>query len=489
MTLFSDKPGDEGLPGKARCLAMIAVMITTTMNVFDASMINIALPTISQTLRVPASAAIWVMNAYLLSVAMTLAIFAALATRIGYRVQFVAGLGLFTLASLGCAGSSSLPLLIVMRFVQGIGGAATLSIAPALLKSVFPRRLLGRILGLNALLIALCTALAPILGGTILAFFRWQWLFAMNLPLGIAAITLVLRTIDNQPNCVTERFDTLGAVMSAIALGSLIMCANSFSQIASDSAQWRHPIEVATSYAGAALISTWVFIRRQRRAERPLIPLAMFSSARFSLAAFTSLISFVSQNMTFIVLPFLFENVYGYSALQSALLFTPWPIGIALAAPRAGRLADQYKPAYISTIGLTIFAAGLLSLALLPTSPAIWDLCWRNLLCGIGFGLFQSPNNREMLANVAMANSSYASGVLAIMRTFGQCLGAACVGIILSILAHIDIGRVGAGSSIVRSIHLCFYLALGGSILAILLSLSRIRKPDFNCVESASEVR
>ncbi len=160
MELFTDKPGDEGLPGRQRALAMIAVMTSTTMAVFDGAMVNIALPQIARLLNVTAGNAVWVVNAYLLSTAMTLAIFAALAVRTGFRALFAAGLGLFTLASLGCAASTSLEMLVAMRILQGMGGAATLSIAPAILRSVFPTRLLGRVLGINALLIATVTALA-----------------------------------------------------------------------------------------------------------------------------------------------------------------------------------------------------------------------------------------------------------------------------------------------------------------------------------------
>ncbi|MGB3251930.1 MFS transporter, partial [Buttiauxella gaviniae] len=228
MALFSDQPGDEGLPGRKRGLAMAAVMTMTTMAVFDGSMINIALPQIARSLDASLSATVWVSNGYLLSAAMTLAIFAALSSRIGFRSIFAFGLGLFTLASVGCALSSSLDMLVIMRVLQGIGGAATLSIGPAILRSVFPNRLLGRILGLNALLIGTSTAIAPILGGTILSTLSWQWLFAINIPLGIIALLLTLRVIPNNPALKREPFDYAGALLSAVALGALIMAADAF---------------------------------------------------------------------------------------------------------------------------------------------------------------------------------------------------------------------------------------------------------------------
>jgi DHA2 family multidrug resistance protein-like MFS transporter len=161
MTLFSNLPGDEGLPGHERARVLAAVMTTTLMGVFDGTMINIALPSMARAMQVPANVAVWFANGYLLSAAMTLAIFAALAARVGYRPVFLAGLATFTLTSLGCALATTPEMLTGMRILQGIGGAATLSIAPAILRSVFPGRLLGRILGLHALLIASSTAIAP----------------------------------------------------------------------------------------------------------------------------------------------------------------------------------------------------------------------------------------------------------------------------------------------------------------------------------------
>ena len=457
MALFTDQPGDEGLPGRERGLAMVAVMTMAAMVVFDGSMINIALPQIARSLNASVGATVWVANGYLLSAAMTLAIFAALSSRLGFRAIFTFGLSVFTLASVGCALSSSLEMLVIMRVLQGIGGAATLSIGPAILRSVFPNRLLGRILGLNALLIGTSTAIAPILGGTLLSALSWQWLFAINIPLGIMAVILTLRAVPHNPALKREPFDYAGAVLSAVALGALVMAADAFTH------QGNSDLITALIYGGIAIFTGMAFIWVQRRATKPLLPLKMFASSRFSLAALTSLASFVSQGITFIALPFLFQSVYGYSALVSALLFTPWPIGIILAAPHAGRLADRYSAAIISTIGLSIFAVGLALLAMLPEHAQAWDICLRSLLCGIGFGCFQSPNNREMLSNASRENSGYASGVLAIMRTFGQCLGAAFVGVFMSLYAQNS------------AVKISLWVAVIATVLAIALSVSRLR--------------
>jgi DHA2 family multidrug resistance protein-like MFS transporter len=478
MELFSDLPSDEGLPGVERRRVMIAVMLATTMAVFDGTIVNVALPQISLALNASAADAIWVANAYLLAVAMTLAMFASLSSRVGFRVQFSAGLAVFTLASLGCALSSSVSMLIGMRVLQGLGGAAMLSIAPAIHRTVFPNRLLGRILGLNAVLVAASTAIGPALGGTLLAVLGWQWIFAINVPLGVVAVWLSMSTIPETRKPAQGRFDTAGAILSAIAMGALIMAADACAGLA-DKGHAQQAAWTASAYGLLALAAGVVFVWDQRRAADPLLPLAMFASGRFSLAALTSLASFVGQGIAFVALPFLFQNAYGYSAFQSAALFTPWPIGIVLVASTAGRLADRHSPAILSTLGLALFAIGLALLALLPDQGQAWDIAWRTLVCGMGFGFFQSPNNREMLSNVARQYNGHASGVLAIMRTFGQCLGAALLGIVMAVCTA---GAVANGemqmnaAEDAHAIRLALWVAVAAIVVAAGVSYRRIGK-------------
>jgi DHA2 family multidrug resistance protein-like MFS transporter len=460
MMLFTNQPGDEGLPGHERARVLAAVMTTTLMGVFDGTMINIALPSMARVMQVPANIAVWFANGYLLSAAMTLAIFAALAARVGYRPVFLSGLATFTLTSLGCALATTPEMLTGMRILQGIGGAATLSIAPAILRSVFPGRLLGRILGLHALLIASSTAIAPVLGGTILDALSWQWLFAINLIPGSIALLLAWRALPRESVADRPPFDAPGAVLSAVLLGSAIMLADSLQHVT------QHISLQAVCWSVLALVSALAFTWRIWRAQYPLLPPVMFRNGRFTLAALTSLASFVSQGITFVALPFLFQSVYGYSPVVSALLFTPWPIGIVLIAPHAGRWADTISAPLISTLGLMVFVGGLVLLATLPENPSVWNICLRSLVCGIGFGCFQSPNNREMLANVAREHASYASGVLSIVRTFGQCLGAAVVGVLLG---------AASGWGHQHAIQVALWLAVIASTGSVVFSLSRLR--------------
>ncbi|MDP5007943.1 MAG: MFS transporter, partial [Glaciimonas sp.] len=211
------------------------------------------------------------------------------------------------------------------------------------------------------------------------------------------------------------KFDFIGAILSAVAMAAIVLAVDGIADLF-------NPQNVSKEWGliGIAMVATCLFIWRQKRATSPLLPLDIFHSSRFSMAVATSLCSFIGQGIAFIALPFLFQGAYGFSPLMSAALFTPWPVAIAIVAPIAGRLADRYPAATLSTGGLAVFTLGLGLLACLGDQASVPDILWRAFICGLGFGFFQSPNNREMLSNAPRERSGTASGVLAIARTFGQ---------------------------------------------------------------------
>jgi DHA2 family multidrug resistance protein-like MFS transporter len=327
-------------------------------------------------------------------------------------------------------------------------------------------------------LVAASTAVGPVLGGTLLATLGWEWIFAINVPLGVLAVWLAWNAVPDTRKPAQAAFDLAGALWSALAMGALIMAADTCARFA-EPGQGSEAAFTAAAYAVTALLAGLAFVRGQRRAADPLLPLDIFANPRFSLAALTSLASFVGQGIAFVALPFLFQNAYGYTAFESAALFTPWPLGIVLVAPHAGRLADRHSPALLSSLGLALFALGLVLLALLPDQAQPWDISWRALVCGMGFGFFQSPNNREMLGNVSRERSGNASGVLAIMRTFGQCLGAALLGVILAVQTAAAVAQGELQMNPVQdgeAIRIALWLAAAATALATAVSASRLRR-------------
>ncbi|WP_106478985.1 DHA2 family efflux MFS transporter permease subunit [Phytohalomonas tamaricis] len=455
--LFSWRPDDDGLPPKQRALAMLVLMVGTLMAVLDTNIVNIALPTIADQLNVSSSVSVWVINVYQLVGAASILAFAALGYRIGRYRLYIGGLFFFTLASLGCALSPSIAWLVGCRAIQGLGAAAMMSIGPSLYRLIFPARLLGRALGLSALTVALGVAAGPAIGGLILAVASWPWLFIINIPAGAVLFFVAIKALPFEHGN-QRAFDVPGAILSALALGAFVIMVDALSHTHE---MWRIIGLLVLSIAAAV-----AFIIRQRRYSNPLLPLVIFSEPRFSMAAITSLFSFVAQGMTFISLPFLFQSVQDYTPLESALLFTPWPLAIMIAAPNAGRLADRIRPPILSTIGLALLSAGIVSLALLSESPSVIDIVWRTALCGLGFGFFQSPNNRELLGSLPPERSGSASGVMASVRTFGQSIGAALVALVLA----------GVVSASEHEVPADIALWIGGfaAVTACLLSASRI---------------
>ncbi|WP_254276524.1 MFS transporter [Halomonas sp. 3H] len=449
--LFDSRPGDDGLPGPARRLAVLALVLGTLMAVVDTTMVNIALPSIATGLEVSASRAVWVTNLFQISCAAFLLVFAALSELVSRRRLYVAGVGVFTLASLGSALSTSLESLLVFRALQGLGAAATLSIGPSLYRSIFPSRLLGSALGLSAMVVAAGYAAGPAIGGLVLSVADWPWLFALHLPLGVIAVVLAWRALPRE----TGRrggFDMAGALLSVAMLGGFFM--------AMDSVGHQAPAWQVVAWLALSIAAAWGFLWRQRRATHPLLPLDIFAEPRFSLALAAQGTAFVGQGLAFVALSFLFQQEMGFSPLETAWLFTPWPLAIMLVGPRAGRLADRVNPSLLASTGLSLLLAGLVSLAWLDAGAGVVDVLWRMLLCGVGFGLFQPPNNRELMSTVPRERSASASGAMSTSRTVGQSLGVALVGAFLA-----------AGAPVQAT------LWVGGAACLVALSASLARTP------------
>lgn len=451
IRLFETRPGDDGLPGPERRVALIVVMLGTLLAVIDTTMINIALPSIARDLNVSPSRAVWVLSLFQVVCAATLLVCASLSELISRRWLYMAGLALFTVASLGASLSRSLESLLLFRALQGLGAAATLSIGPSIYRMIFPTRLLGASMGLSGMVVAAGYASGPTIGGLVLSIVDWPWLFALNVPLGGVALFMAWRALPSEPRR-SGGFDVLGAIFSALMLASLFLAMDALGHGGGG-------LEIVTLLAVGG-VSLGLFLRRQRRASHPLLPLSLFAEPRFSLAVIVSGLAFVGQGLAFVALSFMYQQEMGLSPLHTAWLFTPWPLCIMFVAPLAGRLADRVNPTALATLGLVLLGCGLVSLAVLDAESGVLDSLWRTALCGLGFGLFQAPNNREMMSSVPKARSANASGMMSTTRTMGQSLGVALVGVVLAA----ELGSVQGT------------LWLGGVALAlaVLISLRRI---------------
>lgn len=404
--------------GAPEVRALLAIFLGVLLGALDIALINTALPALAHDLRVAPAQSIWVINAFQLAVVASLLPLAALGDRLGPKKVFLAGLAVYTVASLGAALSNSLAQLVTARVLQGIGSAGVMSVNIALVRLMYPANRLGRGVGLNALVVGLGSSLGPTVASLVLSVASWPWLYAINLPLGVLALALGARTIPDRAG-QGHPVDLWTALLNAVTFASLIFALSSAAQRQS---WW----VVALPLALAAVCGS-LLLRRQTGHPAPMLPVDLFRRPLFALSALTSVCSFAVQGLAFVALPFYLQTVLHRSAVETGFLMTPWALVVALAAPFAGRLSDHYPPGLLGGVGLAVLSAGMVSLTLLTPDASASSIVLRMMVCGAGFGFFQSPNLKALMSAAPPERSSGASGVIALARLTGQTTGAALV--------------------------------------------------------------
>jgi DHA2 family multidrug resistance protein-like MFS transporter len=415
---------DQGLPLPQRYWAIAVVALGVTLAVLDSAIANVALPTIARNLNASPADSIWVVNAYQLAITISLLPLASLGDRIGYRHVYIAGLALFTVSSLACALSGSLVALTVARVIQGFGAAGIMSVNTALVRIIYPHDQLGRGVAINTTVVAVSSVIGPTIASAVLAVAPWPWLFAINVPIGLAAFAIGCKALPRTPGH-RQPYDYLSAVMNALFFGIAIVAVDGFGHGA-------HRPWLIGELAAVVVIG-YFFVKRQLTQSAPLLPIDLMRIPVFALSVGTSVCSFCAQMLTFVSLPFLLQDNFGMSQVETGFLMTPWPFVIVFVAPLSGVLADRYSAGLLGGVGLAILTLGLVMLATVGAHPAAFDIAWRMAVCGLGFGLFQSPNNRQMLSAAPRHRSGGASGMLGTARLTGQTLGAALVALIFGI--------------------------------------------------------
>jgi DHA2 family multidrug resistance protein-like MFS transporter len=398
--------------------ALVAVLLAVALASLDTAIANIALPAIAADLHAQPAASVWVVNAYQVTVLATLLPFAALGDLVGPRRVYLGGLAFFTAASLACALAPTLPLLAGARALQGIGAGALMSVNIALIRLIYPAARLGRGVGLNALVVGVAFAVGPSLASGVLALASWPWLFAINVPLGLLSLAFAWPALPRQARR-GHGFDPLTALLTGSSFAGLIAALGAAAQ---REAAWHVGLPL-----GLALVSGALLLRRQAGHPAPMLPVDLLRRPMFALSVTTALASFATQGLAFVALPFYFEDQMHRSAVDTGLLMTPWPVVVALVAPLAGRLSDRYPPGLLGGLGLALLSAGMAAMATLAPGAGGLDIAWRMALCGLGFGFFQSPNLRALMASAPPERSGGASGMIAVARLTGQACGAALV--------------------------------------------------------------
>ena len=442
----------DGLPMPKRIWAVVSVGFALCMSVLDINIVNIVLPTLSHDFGTSPAVTTWIINGYQLAIVISLLSFSALGEIIGYRKVFLSGIGLFCITSLICALSDSFWTLTVARIFQGFSASAITSVNTAQLRYIYPKSQIGRGMGINAMVVAISAAAGPSVASGILSIASWHWLFAINVPLGLTALFLGIRHLPRQEERSKRKFDYISAIANAVTFGLLIYTLDGF-------AHHEEMDFLFIQLVVLAVVGTY-YVRRQLTQTTPLLPLDLLRIPIFRLSILTSICSFIAQMSAMVSLPFFLQNTLGHSEVMTGLLLT------LVTAPLAGYLVERIHPGILGSIGMVLFAIGLFSLSSLTAESSDISIILRLMLCGAGFGLFQTPNNSTIISSAPTQRSGGASGMLGMARLLGQTTGTTLVALLFSFVTHS------------RSTAVCLMVGSGFAVVAAIVSSLRLSQPS-----------
>jgi EmrB/QacA subfamily drug resistance transporter len=461
-------------------VVLVLAGIGAFMTTLDGSIVNISLPAIAHSFGVSLSGSVeWIIIGYLVAIAAVLLTFGRLADMLGRKPIWLAGLVVFTLGSAICGAAPTLGVLIAARLFQGLGAALIFAVNIAMITGVFPARDRGKALGMNSIVVALGISAGPTIGGIITQYLSWHWIFYINVPIGILLFIASRRLLTERMHWGQGKFDPLGATLLGIGLAAVTL-GLSFGQ----EWGWTSLRLLIALIIGAGALYVGVLV--ERRVQDPVVDLALLTNRVFASANISFDLAMLALFAPGFLLPFYFEQLRGFSAVQAGLLLTPLSLAITVFAPISGTLADRLGSRWLAPLGLTIACIGLILLSQLNEKSSTWDIIWRLAFTGIGQGIFTAPNTRTMMGAAPRSQQGAASGLLATGRVIGQSLSIALTGAVFVGLGGSAAGNVLAlqqqhqtlsaeqisslQSAFVSSLHSAFLVCAAFAALGILTS-------------------
>lgn len=440
-----------GLPAPARYWAALGVLLAIGITVLDAGIANIALPTIAKDLDILPSTSIWIVNAYTIAIIATLLPFSAIAERIGFSLMYRIGISIFITGAIICSVADSLGLLLAGRIIQGLGSSSVMCLFGGMVRNIYPPHKLAAGISLNAMTVGLMAVLSPSIGAFIITIAPWKWIFIFTIPFCLIAL-YAARFLPVIPK-ISAPFDYLSALLNMLTFGLFIWAIDE-----SGNKPILAGIGLLLSLACAVLL-----IRRSAPQAAPLVPVDLFRIPTFSYAVIVSALTFMAATSAMLALPFHFQNGLGLPLATVGILFSTWPIGSIVIAPLAARLSGRFPASMLSGIGAAIMSIGLCGLLLLPNPSPLTLISLCMFLTGMGFGFFQTPNNKAMLLSTPIHRSSATGGTQATTRLFGQGIGAGIVALCFTI---------GQGEGAMYAMT----ISVGITVIAVLINLIRFFK-------------
>ncbi|MBU2498205.1 MAG: MFS transporter [Proteobacteria bacterium] len=462
---MNERPANEHQAGRYSVLACI--MLGSIMGPIDASIVNVILPTITQSFRVQIATAQWVPMAYLLTISSLLLFYGRLGDILGYKKVYLWGLGSFVIASGLCGFSPTIHWLIFFRAVQGLAAGMMMSVPYAIITASFPPRERGKAMGINAISISAGLAIGPSLGGFIAFLLGWRFVFLINIPIGIVGLLWARRVIPDLKGH-PGKIDVLGAFTAFVSLFSFLLFINFFRS-------WgvRYPNGILLLVAVMAGIA---FFWMESRVSQPMLKLSLFRNVTFTFADISALLNFMSQYVMVFLTPFYLQRILHYPPNHLGLIMTAFPLAVMAVAPFSGSLSDRIGTRALACLGAGVCALSLYLMSRLPASAGSIDVVWRLALFGLGTGIFQSPNISAAMGSVPKPYLGIASGILAMIRNVGMVLGIAIGGAVLYAFAPSHILQKAGLDSLEAAQFLAGlkYAYLAGAILTGAASLTSL---------------
>ncbi len=446
---------------------LAAVAFGLFMIMLDNTIVNVALPSIQRSLHMSISSLEWIVTAYALTFAALLITGGKLGDLYGRKRMFIAGLVVFTLASLACGLAPNAGFLIGARAVQGVGAAlmnpATLSIITA----TFPPKERGQAIGIWAGVSALALAIGPLIGGLIVDNINWHWIFYVNVPVGVVGVIVSRWVIaESRDTSHEQSIDLPGLVTSGGALLAL-----SYALIEGNQHGWGSP-EIIGLFVGAAVLLA-VFIWLELRQRLPMLDLGLFKIGSFAGANIVAMLVSLGMFGVFFFISLYVQNVLGYSPTKAGAIFLPMTILIILIAPIAGKLSDRIGSRWLMGAGMSILGVSLLLYQRIGLHTGFWSLLPQLVLGGVGMALVMSPMTSAAMGSVPTDKAGVGSGVLNSFRQVGGSLGIALMGAILLTYQHPTKSKVVAAQQFVNGLHAALlvsaFIAFAAAAVAVFM--------------------
>ncbi len=453
------------------------ILIITVMVIFmatlDSSIVNVALPVMAANLGVSTGTIAWVVSAYLIVIAATILLFGRLGDIRGRTNIFKIGLAVFTIGSLLCAVSNSLIFLIAARIIQAVGAAGVMANTQGIITETFPPEQRGRALGISGTFVALGTLTGPALGGLITHYSSWQYIFWINIPIGIVIFILGMKILPRHEKKLDEKMDLPGAILFILGIVPLFAALDQ-GQVIGFGNPW---IIAALAVSVAALIAFFII---EKKSKCPLLDLMIFKNKWFSISILCGFLTFVAMFCSVIVQPFYLENVLKLDTASTGLFMTIYPLIVAVVAPASGYLSDRIGSEVLTLLGLALTSIGLFLLSTLTEARTLVVMGLFIAVMSLGNGLFQSPNNSLIMSTVPRDKLGIGGSVNALIRNLGMVCGILLANTLLYSLMSAKLGYLvngyveGRSDAFVYGMQIVYIVAAGICLIGAAITAVRL---------------